>query len=292
MLSSASGATEAPALLRAYACAPVWRVITGVLMAISGASLPVILVMGLLASTPVPLAAWVRALAVFAAAPALLARLIHRAVAVEVEVRPGELVLLRRRLRFEIPCEAIARIRPWVVPLPGTGFSLWMRSGRRLHYGLHTPEIARLLAALADIGEVDAARALIEHPSVVYARAKRSVGPWRWYHLAVKFVLFALGPTAIWFNLTQHIGFGGTLGQYYLEGVGPYLKTFAIHWGLVLVYLILYASVWRGLAEALALLAAWVAPARAAGVRWAGEIACRLVYYIGVPVIVVLPFLR
>jgi hypothetical protein len=160
----------APALLRAYACAPVWRVIAGVLVATSGASLPVILVIGLWASTPVPLAAWVRALVAFAAAPALLAGLINRAVAVEVEVRPGELVLRRRRLRFEIPCEAIARIRPWVVPLPGPGFSVWMRSGRRLYYGLHTAEIGHLLAALADIGEVDAARALIGHPSVVYAQ--------------------------------------------------------------------------------------------------------------------------
>jgi hypothetical protein len=292
MPTSASRATEAPALLRAYACAPVWRVIAGVLVAISGASLPVILVVGLLSSTPVPLAAWVRALVPFAAAPALLAALIHRAVAVEVEVRPGELVLRRRRLRLEIPCEAIARIRPWVVPLPGTGFSLWMRSGRRLRYGLHTPEIARLLATLADLGEVGAVRALIEHPTVVYAQAKRSVGPWRWYHLAIKFVLFALAPAAIWFNLNQHIGFGGTLGQYYLEGLGPYLKTFAIHWGLVLIYLILYASVWRGLTEALALLAAWAAPARAAGVRRAAEIASRLLYYVGVPVIVVLPFLQ
>jgi len=38
--------------------------------------------------------------------------------------------------------------------------------------------------------------------------------------------------------------------------------------------------------------AAWVVPARAAGVRWAAEIACRLLYYAGVPVIVVLPFLQ
>lgn len=262
------------------------------LVAVSAVSLPVILVMGLLALRPVPLAAWVRALVPFAAVPALLAAAIHRAFAADVEVRRAELVVRRQRLQLEIPCEAIGRIRPWIVPLPGPGFSLFMRSGRRLHYSVQTPEIADLLGALAEIGGVEAARAALAHPSVIYARAKKAAGTWRWYHLLVKFVVFALGPAGVWFNLTQHITFGGLLGQYNLEGFGPYLKTFAIHWGLVIVYLILYASVWRGLAEGVALTAAWVAPGRATVVRWWAEIACRLLYYVGVPVLIAIPLLQ
>jgi hypothetical protein len=50
--------------------------------------------------------------------------------------------------------------------------------------------------------------------------------------------------------------------------------------------------VWRGLAEAASLLAAWLTPGHADGVRWLAEVTCRLVYYVGVPVIVALPFLR
>jgi len=61
---------------------------------------------------------------------------------------------------------------------------------------------------------------------------------------------------------------------------------------LVTVYLILYASVWRGLGEAASMLAACLAPRRAGGVRWVAEVICRLVYYAGIPVIVALPFLR
>ncbi len=292
MLSSTAATATAPARLRACAYSPWWRIVAGVLVAVSAVSLPVILVGGLLALRPVPLAAWVRALVPFAAAPALLAVAIRRAFAVDVEVRRAELVVRRQRLRLEVPCEAIGRIRPWIVPLPGPGFSLFMRSGRRLYYAVQTPEIADLLTALAEIGGVEPARAALAHPNVVYARAKQEAGTWRWYHLLIKFVLFALGPTGIWFNLTQHVTFGGLLGQYYLEGFGPYLKTFAIHWGLVIVYLILYASVWRGLAEGVALVAVRAAPGRATAVRRWLEIACRLLYYAGVPVLIAVPFLR
>jgi len=54
---------------------------------------------------------------------------------------------------------------------------------------------------------------------------------------------------------------------------------------------VLYASVWRGLAEGTALLGACVAPARAAGVRRAAEIVCQVAYYGGVPVLLLLRFL-
>ena len=51
------------------------------------------------------------------------------------------------------------------------------------------------------------------------ARATRRCSPpWRWHHLLWKFVGFALAPAAVLFNAHQHIAYGGTLGQYYLEG--------------------------------------------------------------------------
>ena len=87
-----------------------------------------------------------------------------------------------------------------------------------------------------------AARVAMHHPILVYTHAKRSRGRWRWYHMLSKFVLFALAPTALWFNAHQHIAYGGLLGQYYLEGLVPYLQTFFVSWGVSAVYLLLYAS--------------------------------------------------
>jgi hypothetical protein len=278
--------------LRACAYTPLLRIAGGVLVALSGASLPAILVLGMLSPVPVPLAAWVRALVAFAAAPAVLAVLIRRALTVDVEVHEAELVVHRRGLRLQIPATAIERIVPWTIPLPGPGFWLRMRSGRRLSYGLQAPDPSSILSALAATAAVEAAQRAMRHATLVYASAKHGGARWRWYHIMLKFVAFALLPAAVWFNLTQHVTFGGLFGQYYLEGLGAYLKTFAIHWGLVTVYLILYASVWRGLAEAASLLVAWLSPGRAARVRWLAEGTCRLLYYVGVPVIVALPFLR
>ncbi|HJQ85029.1 MAG TPA: hypothetical protein VKA21_13180, partial [Candidatus Binatia bacterium] len=99
----------------------------------------------------------------------------------------------------------------------------------------------------------------------------------------LRFPVFALGPTALLFNVHQHIAYGGLLGQYYMLGLRPYLATFALYWGTVTVYLMLYASVWRGLAEPICFAAAAVAPSRAARVRRAAELVIRVLYYGGVP---------
>jgi hypothetical protein len=53
---------------------------------------------------------------------------------------------------------------------------------------------------------------------------------------------------------------------------------------------VLWASVWRGPAEGASLLAAYVAPAQAARVRRAAEVACRVLYYAGVPALLALRF--
>ncbi len=287
MLSS-DGFTD----FHAYAFPLSWRIIAGALVATSRAGLLLVAAGLLAAEEPITLLALVHALAAIAFLPGVAAWLIARAFVVEVEVHGTELVMRRRELRIEIPHTAIARVAPWTLPLPGPGFSLWMRSGRRLRYGLQADDPTPLLSALADIGGVEAARVATRHAILVYAHAGQSVAPWRWYHALAKFVGFALLPTALWFNAHQHIAFGGLLGQYYLEGLGPYLTTFAISWGLASIYLLLYASVWRAAAEGVALLAAWASPVRAATVRRAAERACQLVYYAGVPVLVLVPFLR
>ena len=304
-----------------------WRVIAGVLVAVSRAGLLAIGASLLAADAPVPLLALVRALAALVMLPGAAALLIERAFAAEVEVRDVEVALLgvnlgrdataaapsngtgnaadepllrcsaslvinRRGLRLEVPCAAIARVAPWAIPLPGPGFSLWLRSGRRLRYGLQADDPTPLLSALAAAGSVESADAATRHPSVLYAHVKYSrAASVRWYYLLAKFAGFGLLPTAVWFNAHQHIAYGGLFGQYYLEGLSPYLKTFLISWGLASIYLLLYASVWRALAEVTAVLTAWIAPVYAAQVRRLSEIVCRVMYYGGVPVLVLLPFL-
>ena len=269
-----------------------WRVIAGVLVAVSRAS-PLAIGAGILAAhAPVPLAALARALAVLVVLPAAAAALIERAFAADVEVHDAAVVIGRRGLRLEVPCAAIERVAPWAIPLPGPGLWLWLRSGRRLRYGLQADDPTPLLSALAAAGAVESANAATHHPGIVYAHVKYGgAAPARWYQLLAKFAGFGLLPTAVWFNAHQHIAYGGLLGQYYLEGLSPYVKTFLISWGLASIYLLLYASVWRALAEATAILTVWVAPAYAAQVRRLSEIVCRVMYYGGVPVLVLLPFL-
>jgi hypothetical protein len=277
--------------LHARAYSPWARSVAAVLLACAGASLPALLALVVFANDPpVTPPVLFRLVLVFTIAPGLGAALVGRLAAARVAVRDGELAIERRRVRLEIPAGAIVRVAPWTVPLPGPGVSLGLRSGRRLPCALQLADPLALLDALAELG-VSAAAAAAAHPSVVYARAKASAPRPRWYHLAGKFGLFALVPTAVLFNAHQHIAYGALLGEYYLMGLGSWLATLGTYWLTLTIYLVLFASVWRGLAEATALLAARVAPSRAARVRRAVETACRVLYYAGVPVILIVRFL-
>jgi hypothetical protein len=268
---------------RAYT--PPWRIVAGSLVALSRASLLVIAAALVAADGPVPLLALVRALVVLSLLPALAATALGRALAVDVEVNAGALIVDRADLRIEVPRAAVARVAAWRVPLPGPGVSVWMDSGRRLVHGLEVADPTPLLTSLA--GSPPA-----PHPVVAWAHARASLPPTRWYQVALKYLMFPLVPAAVWFNAHQHIAYGGTFGQYNLEGAALWIQSLGVHWGLTVVYLLLYASVVRALAEAIALAAGAVAPSSATRVRRLVEFACSGAYYAGVPVLVALPFLR
>jgi hypothetical protein len=278
-------ATAASVTLRGYAY-PRWgRLVVGSLSTLSAASLPAIFLLVLLASDPpVTPPVLVRLFGLFFLLPALAAAALRRALAAEVEMRGDDLVVRRGDLVLEIPRHAIGRVAPWTLPVPDPGVALWMRSGRRLGYGLATADPVPLVEALGD--PEAAGRA-----SLVYARARAAEPRWRWYHYAAKYVLFALGPAGALFYTHQWIAYGGPLGQYYLLGAGPYLLTFAVHWVTVAIYLVLWASLWRGAGEVTAWVAAAVAPSRAARVRRAVEITCRIAFYAGVPGLLLLRYL-
>jgi hypothetical protein len=275
---------------RAHAYTAPWRVLLAGLLGVAGASLPVLLVLVAFATDPpVTPPVLARLVLLFALLPWMAARLLRRTFAAEVEVRPPELVVRRHGVQIEIPVTAIERVAPWWLPLPGPGLWLHLRSGRRLSHGIEIADPAVLLAALARAGAPTAAA--VGHPIVAYARARQATAPWRWYHLAAKFGGFGFLATLPLFNVHQHIAYGGLLGEYYLMGLAAYLGTFATYWGTTTAYLAMYAGVWRGLAEATALAAAWLAPARAQGVRRLAEAGCRLAYYGGVPLLVLVRFL-
>src|SRR5262249_15422890 len=157
------------------------------------------------------------------------AALIRRARAARVEVYDTDVVVRRTRIVMEIPRGAIARVATWAVPLPGAGFVLWMRSGRRLCDGIEVDDPALLLDAL-DRAAPAPRGGVPQHPILLYAQAAAGAAAWRWSHYAWKFGVFALAPAAILFNAHQHIAYGGPLGQYYLLGLGAYVRTFALYW--------------------------------------------------------------
>ena len=133
---------------------------------------------------------------------------------------------------------------PWRVPLPGAGVWLRLRSGSRLRPGLEAPDLGPLLGALADAG-VASAREALRHPFLVYAAARARRPRGLLSHPIFKFPGFSLLPTAVLFNAHQHIAYGGSLGQYYSEGLAAWLLTFAEYWAYVCTYLVLFASVCR-----------------------------------------------
>jgi apolipoprotein N-acyltransferase len=286
----ASVSTNLSALAIAYPLS--WRISAAMLFAISRGSLPLLLALVLFSrSLPIRPLMLMRAFAILFIAPGIAVWLIERAFAVTVRIEGGELVLQHRERRIEIPSNALARLDPWMVPLPGSGLWLRLRSGRRFRYGLQLADPTAVVEALSAAGASAGAPTALQHPSVIYAHAKHSSQRWRWYHPLFKFVGFAFLATLPLFRVHQYIAYGGTFGEYYQLGLQAYLITFGIYWGTLTIYLVLYAAVWRGMAEAVALGAAWVAPSRAARVRRAVEVALRVIYYGGVPVLVILRFL-
>jgi hypothetical protein len=168
--------------------------------------------------------------------------------------------------------------------------SLQLQSGHRFRWGLALDDPSRMLAALS-LPSPESVNQIVAHPTLVYARAKAAQPARHLPYLMVKFGGYALLPATALFYTHQFIAHGGPFGEYYTFGLGAYLTTYAVYWSTVTIYLLLYASLWRGAAEAVCLLAAWIAPSWALGVRWGAERASAVLYYGGVPVVLALRYL-
>lgn len=272
---------EAGAVAVRIYCRP-WRGLAAVLVAVSRASLPWILWRVWTAVDPPitpPLLA--QMLLVAWALPGAAAWLIGRAFTARARVDAEALQIARHRQRLTLARARLAGAAPWRLPLPEPGLALRLDDGRRAPFALAARDPTPLLAALDP--------AALRHPSMVWAAARRPAPGWGYY--VRRYVLFALLPAAVLFNAHQHIAYGALLGQYYLVGLGPWLATAAIYWSTLAAYLLLYASAWRGAAEAVALLAAWAIPSRAGRVRAIVERLDQVAFYGGVPLLLALRFL-
>jgi len=222
-------------------------------------------------------------LGLFSLLPLGLVRVLRWWGRATVDVGPEQLVLQLRGVRFEIPNTSIDSVRPWRLPVPVPGFSLRMKSGRTFRYGLETGDPLPLLDALGQLGAFATAS---EHPSTRFAQARALSRPRAW-HLVLKYGLFPLVPTVIFFRAHQYIAFGGPFGQWQMLGLASYLRTLVLeYWVGVLTYVLLYAGLWRGLTGSLAFVGGGGAPARARGGRRLAEWPCALAYYVGLPALV------
>jgi hypothetical protein len=267
---------------------PGMRAVSAVLVALAAAAVPVIAALfvadaaaGALALPPLRAA---RLLFAFALAPAAFARALAWAFTGRLVAGADAADIETRRARHHVPRSAWAEIRLWRLPLPSAGLMLRTHAGRTW-----TMAAARLDELLVALGEPTPAAA----PSALaaYTVARGSAAHRRLRALAVKFVLFPCAPAVVIFRTHQLITYGGALGEYYLLGLRPYLATFGRIFLETATQLVLYAGVWRALAEAVTLVATLLAPRQARQARRAAEVGLGLVYYVGIPALLALRFL-
>lgn len=271
--------------IRAAAYSRLWRVLAALFAAIGAGSA---LVMAFaLAVFETPLENPLRLLRVFlvaSAAPTVVAWLLARAFAARVAVADGLLAIARRHERIEVPCDAVAAVEPWRVPLPTSGVDLRLRSGRRLHCGLALAApsaLPELIAALVRGGAPEALSAVLATPAGAYAASRP--GGARWYAPLVKYLLFALVPTVPLFRLHQWVTYGGTFGEYYIYGGQAYLLGFVAYWWTFAIWLVLWSAVLRASAELAVATTARLAPSHVVRVRRWVETLRAVAYFAGVP---------
>lgn len=272
-------------MIRVVLFSRAWRLVAALLNAVALVTLPTYL-LAVFLLPPIPPVVMVRSFVLGTMLPAATAWALARTFEGTANVRDRVLRLSRGDVAIDVPSAAIATVRPWWVTLPGPGLQLRLRDGARVPFDLALNDPTPLLDALATAG-VDVASAR-RHPSVVRAATRR---PLHWWWLLLKFVAFGSIPAAILLYTHQHIAYGGTFGQYYLEGPAAYLTTLAEYWSNTIILLVSYAACWRITAETTVWLAALAGTAPARVARRVADVACALAYWAGVPVLLALRYM-
>lgn len=273
--------------------APFWRAVAAVLRVAryAGAvAMAVLVVLGdswlgiaLRLDNPLRL---LRGFAFVCALPWVLEWLIRRAFRARCTVTDEALVLERPQQRVEIPLAAIAAPELWRLPLPGSGLSLRLASGRRYGSGLQVGDPGALIEQLAAAAGAPAWRAAAGQPAARYARSRAILDRRRWWRPLLDYPVFALLLAVPIFRLHQWITFGGTFGEYYRFGLRAYALAFAIFWASYAVHLLLYAAVLRVLSETAVFgMAALITTDRLTTVRRVVEGLRAVLYYSAVPLL-------
>ncbi|MGE5451286.1 MAG: apolipoprotein N-acyltransferase [Acidobacteriota bacterium] len=278
---AAASSTSRPS--RVAVLTPLARLFAGLLRAFSRTALLVMGVAmllddGLRSNT----LAQMRAFTAFFLVPEAAARCVLAAFSARASIEPGRLVLTSGSRRLELAVSDIAALRPWRLPVPGTGTSLTLRSGARWPYGLAVARPQALAHAIAQAGG-PAVQAGPPSRMDAYARARASIRPGRLNHPLFKFGLLPLALALPAFRLHQHIAYGNGLGEYYTFGLKAYLLTFSLWWAAWIMGVLMSAAALRALIEATALLTAWVIPRWAVhGRHWLERLAL-MALYLGLP---------
>lgn len=263
---------------------PAWRAVAAALEVFARGSLLAMVAALLFAENPPtnPLAQ-MRMFAGLFLAPELAAWCIGRAFAGRLSVDNGTIVLEQTGQRAEIPVTSVTAVEAWPLPLPATGFSLRLESGRRWEDGIVCPDPAGVAEALVAQGGRASILETLASPAVTWARARLANRYGFLERPLVKFVIFALVPALPAFRLHQYITYGGTFGEYQMFGLQAYLLALGIWWVSWAIGLVLFAAVLRAAIEALTILLVLVMPAWTSGGRRILEVVGRLLYYVGVP---------
>ncbi|NDK39073.1 apolipoprotein N-acyltransferase [Pseudoxanthomonas gei] len=284
--AEAEAATQEVVLLT-----PAWRALAAALRVVAGVGLAwLALDMLLRTGLQVQSLAQLRLFAGAVLLPLLAAWAIGRAFAAQLRIEGTMLVLDQRRQRIEIPLASISALRPWRLPLPGHGFDLRLSTGSwaRGIVAARAPALRGLPGAgSVPLGNTRGLATVLPGLAESRARARRP----RLDHALVKFVLFPLLPALVAFRLHQVIAYGGLFGEYYSYGLAAWLGGLLIWWASWSIGLMLFAALLRIVIEAVMALAAWRRPAGVAALRDTLEWVGRLLFYVGVPVWLVLRLL-
>ncbi len=179
-------------------------------------------------------------------------------------------------------------LESWKLPLPDTGINLRLATGQRWSFGIVMTDPSALMTALIAAGATAALAAEQARFTTIYARTRASVSAWRIDHFAMKFIVFPLVPALPAFRLHQHIAFGGSFGEYYTYGLKAYLIAFLIWWASWAIGMVLFAALLRVVIEMGTLLSIAVREESAVDARRWLELLGRLLYFVGVPALLLL----
>jgi apolipoprotein N-acyltransferase len=232
-----------------------------------------------------------RLIALNAVTPWALAALLDWYFSARVLVGSETLNFELRNRRVEVPLDSITAVKPLVIPFPAHGVQLVLGSGRVFNFTLCARKYGALverIVAMKDLAPERTAwsRAVENYAAAFWAGGGgAALAPRR---MTLKFVVFALVPTLPLFRVHQFIAYGGTFGEYYQYGLGAYAGGFALYWGTLISYLLIYSAVLRLAVEVLAMVSAFANPHIATRTRRVAQRTADFAYFGGVIAVIIL----